>query len=1101
MKRCTLIFFFSMMIVTCAFSEDLPSWALGGFTRLSQAPALGPNADLIFDCPMRKEKVKWAESDIFNPACVVKDGKIHVLFRAEDNSAVGIGKRCSRIGLAVTSDGLHMKVRPTPVLFPAQDSAKKFEWPGGCEDPRVAVSPEGLYVMTYTSWNRQVPRLSIATSRDLIHWTKHGPAFADAYGGKFKDLRCKSGSIVTALKKDKLQIEKINGKYFMYWGETAVYAATSDDLIHWDPVLDKTGELRILIEPRNGYFDSQLTECGPPALMTNAGILLIYNGKNHKDPSKADPSLPRGTYSGGQVLFDQKDVFKPIARLNRPFFVPEAAFEKSGQYTDGTVFLEGLAYYQKKWYLYYGCADSKVGVASSSAGLLTDTTHTPLLSSYVDPFIGTTGKGNIFLGACVPNGMVKVGPDVNKKNMNSGWEETGNIHGISHIHVSGTGGGPKYGNILFAPVVGDIHLEDYSSPRANEFAEVGEYRVDFERYHTNVRATALARAALHEYTFPESKSAKILIDLGSFLSTLTQKSISETEQQSLVGSEINILSDTEIEGYQRVRGGWNKGKAYTVYFYAQFDTPAKDVGTWKKPEGIHPGQRSEFDSNSACGAYFNFETQNNQRIRVRVGISYLSSLKAKENLKEINDWNFEQTKLRCCSKWDSLFQKVALKATQYQKKLFYTALYHVYMQPTDKTGENSLWKSDAPYYDDYFAIWDTYRATHPLITLLTPSTQTKMLNTLLDIYQYEGYMPDARSGDCTGRTQGGSDCDILFADAFVKGLQGINYPLALESMIKNAEVPPGGNEQKEGRGGIADYNQKGYISSRFPRAGSRQMEYANCDYALYTLAKGLGKSAIAEKYLKRSQNWRNLWNDQIESLGFHGFIWSRNEKGEWIPEKEYSLFQSGSWNDFFYETFSWELSLFVPHDMPGLIEQCGGKDTFIKRLDTYFTHEYPKDLFPQYAQRKYLGLFLVSNEPAFMAPCMYNYVNRPDKTAEISRKVLRERYNGSRSGLPGNDDSGSMSAWYIFQSLGFFPNAGQDLYLITSPVMQEATLKFENGHNLIIRAKNASDQNIYIQSASLNGKPLNQCFFRHTDIASGGLLEFVMGPKPSTWAQ
>ncbi|OUP14700.1 hypothetical protein B5F32_19690 [Parabacteroides distasonis] len=344
-------------------TNNLPVWALGDFVRPEGVnPVITPNPESKFDCPMRKAPVNWEESDTFNPAAVVKDGKICVLYRAEDNSATGIGKRTSRIGLAESVDGVTMERHATPIMFPAEDNMKEFEWQGGCEDPRVAVTEDGLYVMMYTAWNRDVPRLSVATSRDLLTWEKHGPAFAKAYDGRFKDMACKSGSIVTKVVDGKQVITKVNGKYLMYWGEQMVAAAISDDLITWTPVLNDQNELLGLIYPRDNYFDSALTECGPPAIMTDKGILLLYNGKNQKD-DRRDPRFNAGTYSAGQVLFDLNDPYKAIARLDVPFFQPMADFEKSGQYVDGTVFIEGLVFFKDKWYLYYGCADSKVGVA------------------------------------------------------------------------------------------------------------------------------------------------------------------------------------------------------------------------------------------------------------------------------------------------------------------------------------------------------------------------------------------------------------------------------------------------------------------------------------------------------------------------------------------------------------------------------------------------------------------------------------------------------------------------------------------------------------------------------------------------------------------
>ena len=364
MKKSILLISLAVLPLFGYSQNVLPDWALGGFVRPEKAnPIITPNPSNQFDCPMQDKKIGWEESDVFNPAATVKDGKIYVLYRAEDNSATGIGKRTSRIGLAESEDGIHMKRRKTPVMYPDKDNMKEYEWEGGCEDPRVTMTEDGLYVMAYTSWNRKVARLCIATSHDLVTWEKHGPAFAKAYNGRFKDIFCKSGSMVTTIKDGKQVLTKIDGKYFMYWGEHAVYAATSDDLVNWTPILDEKNELATVIKPRPQYFDSALTECGPPAILTDKGIVLLYNGKNQTNDSKRDKRFTAGAYCAGQILTDPKEPMKVLQRLDVPFFRPMASFEKSGQYVDGTVFIEGLVFFKNKWYLYYGCADSQVSVA------------------------------------------------------------------------------------------------------------------------------------------------------------------------------------------------------------------------------------------------------------------------------------------------------------------------------------------------------------------------------------------------------------------------------------------------------------------------------------------------------------------------------------------------------------------------------------------------------------------------------------------------------------------------------------------------------------------------------------------------------------------
>jgi predicted GH43/DUF377 family glycosyl hydrolase len=350
--------------ITAAQDKNiLPDWAFGGFVRPAGInPIISPDVDATFLDPMSRSTIHWEANDTFNPAAAVNNGRIVVLYRSEDKSGVNIGTRTSRLGYASSTDGRHFTRKTEPVFYPADDSQKEYEWPGGCEDPRVAVTEDGNYVVLYTQWNRKVPRLGVATSKDLIHWDKHGPIFKTAYDGKFFNIASKSASILTQLKGDKQVIAKVNGKYFIYWGEQHVYAATSTNLVDWSPLIDDKGDLLILASPRQGFFDSDLTECGPPAILTKKGIVLFYNGKNHPG-NGGDKRFNGNSYCAGQMLFDKADPTKLLARLDVPFLRPMDPFEKSGQYVNGTVFIEGMAWFKHKWYLYYGCADSRVGVA------------------------------------------------------------------------------------------------------------------------------------------------------------------------------------------------------------------------------------------------------------------------------------------------------------------------------------------------------------------------------------------------------------------------------------------------------------------------------------------------------------------------------------------------------------------------------------------------------------------------------------------------------------------------------------------------------------------------------------------------------------------
>lgn len=338
-------------------------WVLGPFVRPpASAPIIHPVPAATFLDPILGAPVHWEALHTFNPAAIVRDGKIVVLYRAEDNSGPAmIGMHTSRIGLAESTDGVHFIQKPEPVFYPAPDAQKEREWPGGVEDPRLVVSEDGTYVLTYTQWNRRTYTVGVATSKDLSHWHKFGPAFGTT--GKYADLKYKSAGIVTRLQGDHLVAAHINGRYWMYWGEIHVGVATSSDLIHWTPVEGADGKPLVLLAPRPGKFDSGLPEVGPPPVITEHGIVLLYNGKNAS--TAGDPALQPGAYSTGQALFSVTDPSMLIHRADMPFFKPEQPWERAGQYAAGTTFAEGLVRFQNRWLLYYGCADSLVGVALS----------------------------------------------------------------------------------------------------------------------------------------------------------------------------------------------------------------------------------------------------------------------------------------------------------------------------------------------------------------------------------------------------------------------------------------------------------------------------------------------------------------------------------------------------------------------------------------------------------------------------------------------------------------------------------------------------------------------------------------------------------------
>jgi predicted alpha-1,2-mannosidase len=589
---------------------------------------------------------------------------------------------------------------------------------------------------------------------------------------------------------------------------------------------------------------------------------------------------------------------------------------------------------------------------------------------FVDPLIGSEGLGNVFIGPSCPYGMVKPGPDCDKA-ANSGYSPDMEkpVYGFSQIHVSGTGGGAKYGNISVMPFAGDYESIRQESLREDETVKLGYYGVLLKKWNIKTEVTTSPKVSYYRFSFLNKGNKAVKIDCGEFLGESVVPDAREAQQ--FVGSEIEVVNNNEIRGHTKIRGGWNNGAAYTVYFTAVFSQPFSKFSTWKGSQ-FFPNQNTQVDNGKKTGAMLFFDEEKSDAIEMKIGISFISPLKAKQNIEsEIPHWNFSQVLKETQTSWETILKKIDIgkDATVEQRKMFYTALYHTTLMPVDRTGENPLWENNTPYYDDFYAIWDTYRSSNPLITLITPSREVDIVNALLQIYKREGYMPDARSGNSNGRTQGGSNAEVLIADAFVKGLKGINYNLALEAMLKDANIPPGGNEEKEGRGGLTDYNSLGYVSTNFVRAGNRTLEYAYNDYCLAIVAKGIKRNGEYWRFIKQSDNWQNLWRD-TEDSGSKGFIMPKNAAGEWVDNfqcdvnngritaiKYTPLAQDWPncvcwWCGFFYEASSWEYSLSVPHDVAKLVEKSGGKEAFKQRLDTLFEQ----------------GFYNVANEPSFLSP-------------------------------------------------------------------------------------------------------------------------------------
>nr|WP_218884607.1 GH92 family glycosyl hydrolase [Edaphobacter lichenicola] len=713
---------------------------------------------------------------------------------------------------------------------------------------------------------------------------------------------------------------------------------------------------------------------------------------------------------------------------------------------------------------------------------LTAQKTTPDYTRNVDPFIGVDWGGNTFVGSAIPYGLVKLGPDMETfdgRRSGFGYSSNGVILGFSHLHLSGAQG--KYGNILVAPVTGPLDLNDIKSPRTDEVNQVGFYSANLSRYKIKAELTSSRRVGFHRYTFPASEQSHLTINVAHALDLGPG-----SESQRFLGAEIHLTSNHEAQGVARFTGGWNKGGEYKVYYYMVLDTPATATQTWTgTPTGttFSSAKDATVSTDIPIGATFDFTTHANQIIQAKVGISFISADQAKQNVEqEIPTWNFAAVHSAATALWNTELAKLSLTGeTDSQRRQLYTAMYHIMLMPTDRTGENPDWRSTEPYYDDFYAIWDTYRSSSPLLTLISPDRQRDIIRSLIDIYRHTGYMPDARSGNDNGRTQGGSNANVVVADAYVKGLKNIDYETAFAAMVHDAEVPPA-NAQKEGRGGLKDYNEKGYITLADERSGSRIAEYSYDDFAISEVACGLGHQKEAALYASRTHNFEHLWDKDMTAEGFHGFLRPRNPDGTWADPY---LVVRGTWPDFFYEGDIWTYSIYAPQDMRRLIEMAGGNETFVHRLDNIFLRRH----------------FDVTNEPGFLIPVLYNYALRPDKTADIVHLLLEKAFTDTRAGIPGNDDSGAMSSWLIFSTLGLFPVAGQDVYLISTPSIPDASLALANGKKLrvIARKLDPNGLNRYIQSATLNGVDLPNAWFRHGQIKDGATLTLTMGSAPSTW--
>jgi predicted alpha-1,2-mannosidase len=733
-------------------------------------------------------------------------------------------------------------------------------------------------------------------------------------------------------------------------------------------------------------------------------------------------------------------------------------------------------------------------------------------TEFVNPFLGTAEHGHTFPGAALPGGMVQLGPDTDIQGWDwcSGYHYSDNsVMGFSHLHRSGMGAG-DWGDILFMPTKGEIKTvpgakdkpgEGYRSrfSHDDEKAFPGYYAVKLKDYGIKAELTVSERAGYHKYTFPKSDASHILIDLSHGIGDRCS------------GADVKIMSNTEIEGH-RLSNGFVDDQ--NVYFYAKFSKPFKSFGTWDNGK-VNLGSKEK--SGKSIGAFANFTTSEGETIEVKVGISYTSAAQARLNFeKEISNKDFEGTKAAAAARWNIALSKIEVQLekgadpTYVKNKMitFYTAVYHSLLFPAtfgDADGkymglDNQVHTAKGFTYRSDFSLWDTFRAEMPLLTLIDPERSNDVVNTMIAQYEQGGWLPTPQEfGNSYTNDMIGDHPVVAILDAYRKGIKKFDLQKAYAAVRQNAmETPPVGH-RSEGRPGLQFYLSLGYIPyDKIKESVSQTLEYAFNDWCVAQLAKETGHTADYEMFMKRAYNYKNIFDAQS------GFARPKNSEGKWLEPFDPKFVGHGK-DRHYTEANAWQYTLFVPHDVKGLIALEGGQKNFIAKLDTLFTTS--SDVKSTVADiTGLIGQYAHGNEPGHHTVYLYSYAGAPWKTQEMVRTVTDSLYSEGPAGLCGNEDMGQMSAWYVLSTMGIYQVApGQNVYAIGSPTFSKVTIHldktFGNTGDFVIEAKNNSKQNKYVQSATLNGKLLDKSWFDQSVIKNGGKLILVMGPKPNkTWA-
>jgi predicted alpha-1,2-mannosidase len=581
---------------------------------------------------------------------------------------------------------------------------------------------------------------------------------------------------------------------------------------------------------------------------------------------------------------------------------------------------------------------------------------------------------------------------------------------------------------------------------------------------------------VHRYRFPKGAQAHVLVDL-SWVLQAAYESADEHPGRS-TGGELEWVSDREVCGRGDYKGGWGHSFPYSVYFFARFDKPAKD--RWVADAfAVKPGAMAA--DGPGCRAVGSFGEVS--ELVLKVGISYSSLAQARASLDtEAGDASFEDLKARSEAVWGSSLSRIKVEGgTQAQKTLFYSLFARLLCMPTDLgvDDEFHLWRSGVRHFTDFFCLWDSVRNANSLLSLFDPEQEAAYLNCLLDIGKHTGWIPDAWISGHSAMIQGGSSADILFCEAHLKGIPGIDYAGALEFMRKNGEVAPP-DPWFAGRH-LKDYNELGYLSTQVKKNSvSRHLEYAYQDWCIGTLAQRLGAKDTAAKFKEGSKKLWNLWREDI------GFFAPKDADGSWTKPFDPSVCLPDSWNDpYFYEGTSWQWSFSAHHDFAGLIQRKGGPEGFVRHLDEFFAKGY-----------------YLSKETMLHVPYLYTYAGRPDLSSARARAELDRHFKVSRDGLSDNEDMGCQSAFAMAVSLGLYPIMGQDLWLLSAPVFERSEIQLgKSGKTLVIEAPGAAPGKVYVASASLNGKPLDRAWLKHAEIGAGAVLKLELSDKAGDWGK